>query len=37
MPQGFQYPVTMNHPVLKHRYVWQALLFCDSVDSATMR
>lgn len=20
MPQGFQYPVTMNHPVLKHRF-----------------
>lgn len=37
MPQGFQYPVMMNHHVLKHRCVWQALLFCDSVDSANVR
>lgn len=37
MPQGFQCPVMMNHHVVKHCYVRQTSLFCDSVDSANVR
>lgn len=37
MPQGFHCPVMMNQHVLKHCYVWQTLLFCNSVNSANMR